>query len=111
MYKRYSDKKLVELIKNGKRAIIINSISTNDPDEFINNILIILQNHGVNTNIFNVPFVVNKSIMVLPIRVNSHIDEDQYRQLMLHVNNIVPATTIEAYTNMGYIHNIIRHSK
>lgn len=105
---------IVELIQNNRKGYIIENIVTNDIDEYINNMLIVLKSNGVNINIFTQPKInklrgnvdntapKHQYILLLTIRKDAKINDYTYMDIRNCIRNIVYCNTIQEWVKNKY---------
>lgn len=105
---------IMELVQNNRKGIIIENIITYDIDEYINNVLIVLRNMGINTNVFTQPKIkkINikkdiehkyKYIILLVIRKDAKLDDKAYENIKNCIKNIAPCNTIQDWIKNKYV--------
>lgn len=114
MHSYIGKSEITELIQNNRKGYIIENIVTNDIDEYINNILIVLRNMGVNINIFTQPKVRklrNNSdntmykyqyTLLLTVRKDAKVNDSAYENIKNCIKNIVPCSTIQDWVKGKY---------
>lgn len=114
MYGYIGKSEITELIQSNRKGIIIDNVITNDIDEYINNLLAVLRNNGMNTNMFTqakIKKITNKNsdstkykyIILLTIRKDTRMSIKEYEAIEKCIQNIVPCNTIQEWVKSKYL--------
>lgn len=106
MHSYIGKSEIIELIQDNRKGFIIENISTKDIDEYINNLLIIAKNNGVNTNIFTQPKIKrvceNKYMLLLTVRKYTKISSHEYYNIKNCIKKITACSTIQEWIKNKY---------
>lgn len=107
MYSYIGRTELAELVQANRVGFIISNIETSDIDEYINSLMSVLRNNGVDNNIFVQPKIRKLSknrqehdkrfMLMLVVRKDIKIDKHAYKKLENTINNIVKCETIQEH--------------
>lgn len=105
MYGYIAKTEITDLIQNDRKGYIIYDIKTKDIDEYINCLMAVLRNNGIDINMFTQAKInKNKSnyILLLTIRKSYHITNMDYINIEKAISNIVPCKTIHQWIKDMY---------
>lgn len=114
MYSYIGKSEVIELIQNNRKGYIIENIVTNDIDEYINNVFIVLRNMNINVNIFTQPKIKklknnNESALhkyqytlLLTVRKDAKINDYTYENIKNCIKNITTCSTIQEWVKNKY---------
>lgn len=96
MHRYLNQSEYTKLILDKRKAIVIPDVHTKDLDEYIGNIMVYLNNAGINTSIFNIPKVIKNKMkncyaVLLIVRSKyTDIEEAQFIKALQSINNVKP---------------------